>query len=85
MYGYSGWTVGFHKNWVFLDSDDEIYWLVKDTAPRRPLRLKSRAWRKILKAEDRKEEENVELTDVKNSAFQIFSSVKLSSRRKYFK
>jgi len=69
---------------VFLDSDDETYWLVKDTAPRIQLRLKRRVRRKILEAEDRKEEENGELTDVQNSAFHTFSSVELSSRLKYF-
>jgi hypothetical protein len=69
---------------VFLDSDDETYWLVKDTAARRQLRLKSRVGRKIFEAEGRKEEENGELTDVQNSAFQTFSFVELSSRLKHF-
>ena len=72
------------KNGLFLDSDDETYWLVKDTAPRRQLQLKSRVRRKIMEAEDRKEEENGELTDVQNSAFQTFSSVEPSSKLKYF-
>jgi hypothetical protein len=70
--------------WRFLTRDFETYWLVKDTAPRRQLRLKSRVRRKILEAEDRKEEENGELTDVQNSNFQTFSSVEPSTRLKYF-
>ena len=69
---------------MFLDADDETYWLVRDTAPRRQLRLKSRVQRKILEAEDRKEEENGELTDAQNSVIQTFSSVEPTSRLKYF-
>lgn len=83
MYGYNDEPSGSIKNGAFLDSDDETYGLVKDTAPRRQLRLKSRVRRKILEAEYRKEEENGEITDVQNSAFQKFLSVEPSSGLKY--
>lgn len=69
---------------MFLDTDDETYWMIKDTAPRGQLRLKSMVRRKILEAEDKKEEENGEPSDVQISRIQTSSFVEPSSRLKYF-